>query len=172
MAEEHISKERVEAIIAAYGADPERWPEAERAGALALLEEFREGLDQLQGAAELDRLLGGLTQPQPTNMIKAKLLDGASQAMISGGGQRKSVERGVTPGWIESFTAMIFETVSLRPLALGGIMAPVLALGIWLGAALTAEPLDDEELFAAFGEDYELWTDSELPDPSNMTGDT
>ena len=172
MAEERISNQRVEAIIAAYGADPERWPEAERAGALARLERSGERRDQLQGEAELDALLGGLGRPQPSNMLKAKLLEDASVAVVQGASHKSRVAPSASPGWLGRFADMVFETVSLKPLALGGLMVPVLALGIWLGASLTSEPLGDEDLLAAFGEDYELWTGGDLPDPSDITGET
>ena len=172
MAEEQISKARVEAIIAAYGADPERWPEAEWAGALASLERSGEGQDQLRGAAQLDALLGGAAQPQPSNMLKARLLEDASSTVTQGASWKNRSELSASSGWVERVTDWIFETVSLRPAALGGIMVPALALGIWLGASLTSEPLNDEDLFAAFGEDYELWTDSDQADPSDTTGET
>ncbi len=172
MAEERISKQRVEAIIAAYGADPERWPEAERTGALELLERSGEGLDQLRGAAQLDALLGGAAQPQPSNMLKARLLEDASIAVVQGTSHTSRVAPSASPGWFGRFADMVFESVSLKPLALGGLMVPALALGIWLGASLTSESLDDEDLLAAFGEDYELWTDNDLPDLSDITGET
>ena len=172
MDEEQISNQRVEAIIAAYGGDPERWPEAERAGALELLERSGERQDRLQGEAELDALLGGPGRPQPTNMLKAKLLEDASIAVVQGSSHKSRVAPPASPGWFGRLADMVFESVSLEPLALGGLMVPVLALGIWLGASLTSESLDDEDLLAAFGEDYELWTDSDLPDPSDITGET
>lgn len=172
MAEERISIVRVKAIIAAYGADPACWPEAERAGALAALERSGETQDQLRGAAQLDALLGGAGQPQPSNMLKARLLEDASNTITQGANWKGRIEPSASPGWSERVTEWIFETVSLRPVALGGIMVPALALGIWLGASITSEPLDDEDLFAAFGEDYELWTDSVLADPTDTTGET
>jgi hypothetical protein len=54
-----MTPERFRELTQAYGADPRRWPEAERAGAAAFLEthgaEAREAYDE---AGALDQLLG------------------------------------------------------------------------------------------------------------------
>lgn len=171
MAEGKISKSRAQALIAAYGADPERWPEAERADALAWLEGSSEGQHQLRDAADLDALLQGAVRAEPTNMLKARLLEDAVQASVSGNVRERRGESAVPASWIERLADMVFDAVSLKPLALGGILAPALALGLWLGASLTSDPLDDEDLLAAFGEDYELWTDNVLPETNGMSSE-
>lgn len=161
MAGRQITKERLEAIIASYGSDPERWPEAERHGALALLESG-EAVAALHDAARLDALLDGAERPQPSNMLKANLLEGAANSLASQsvpGPARQS-------GWAWRAGGVLDAFANLKPLALGSMMAPVLALGIWIGASLTSEPMGEDELFAAFGEDYELWMDN---DPSLST---
>lgn len=52
-----MTLERFTAIVDAYGANPERWPDAERAGGLALLELSPEARAARDAAATLDRLL-------------------------------------------------------------------------------------------------------------------
>lgn len=166
MAGRQITNERLEAIIAAYGSVPEKWPEAERSEATALLDDTR-ARDTLLEAARLDALLERAERPIPSNMLKANLLDGAVTALAS---------RTIRPNTRQSdrslgLAGLIESLTTLRPWALGSVMAPVLALGIWIGAIMTSEPIDEEELFAAFGEDYELWTESEPSLSSEETGE-
>ena len=59
-----LSLERAAALLDAYGALPDRWPEAEREALLALLEKSPELRAQRDAAAGLDSLLD-LWEPQP-----------------------------------------------------------------------------------------------------------
>lgn len=59
-----LSLERAAALLDAYGALPERWPEAEREAMLALLAESHELRAKRDTAASLDSLLD-LWDPQP-----------------------------------------------------------------------------------------------------------
>lgn len=167
MAGRQVTRQRLEAIIASYGSDPERWPETERSGALALLK-GREDDATLRDAARLDALLERAGQPQPSNMLKANLLEAAVNSLTPQSGPTL----GSQPGWAWRFTGVIDALAGLRPLALGSMMALVLALGIWIGASLTSQPLEEDELFAAFGEDYELWTELEPLLSIEETGET
>lgn len=167
MAGRHVTTERLEAIFASYGSDPERWPEAERSGALALLE-GGEGGATLRDAARLDALLERATRPQPSNMLKANLLEAAAKSLTS----QSALTQVNQPGWALRLAGMIDAFAGLRPLALGSMMTPVLALGIWIGASVASQPVGEDELFAAFGEDYELWTEFEPSLSIEETGET
>lgn len=179
MTERQISTERVKAIIAAYGTDPARWPKAERANAVSLLEDLADKMEGLPEAAGLDASLESVAQPRPSNMLKARLLEDASLAIMSAeSGVRTGEPSGLRglAGLIEWFADFVGAPASLKPLAVSTVMVPALALGIWVGIVLTSEPLGEEELFTAFGEDYELWTEGDLPEPfdplSELTGET
>jgi len=52
-----MTPKRVEAILAAYGSDPRRWPDAERAAALALLVRSADGHARADAARGLDAAL-------------------------------------------------------------------------------------------------------------------
>jgi len=54
---------RFRQLLDAYGADPARWPEAERAEALALLARSRRARDAAEAARALDRLLDRAPPP-------------------------------------------------------------------------------------------------------------
>jgi hypothetical protein len=58
------TRERLLEIIAAYGAEPGRWPAAERSAAEALLATSAEARSALEAARGLDRLLDGLPAPR------------------------------------------------------------------------------------------------------------
>lgn len=79
-----MDKARFEALIAAYGADPRRWPAAERAEAQAFA--TREGVD-LSEARSLDALLDHAPQPAPLNdLLAARILAARKRSRNVGGG--------------------------------------------------------------------------------------
>lgn len=81
-----MNRTRLDQIIASYGADPRRWPEAERAEALALVD--REGVD-LTDARALDALLDLTPAPAaPGDLLQARILRA-----------RPTVRRAPAAGW-------------------------------------------------------------------------
>jgi hypothetical protein len=76
-----MTPERLAQILAAYGARPERWPEAERAAALALLRS-----DEAAGGTgeALDRVLDRFTVPRPDAALVGRALGGfaASSSLL------------------------------------------------------------------------------------------
>ena len=68
-----MTVERLTELIAAYGADPARWPEAERDAALALIEESAIARGALAEARALDALLAQDPAP-PTLSFDAATL--------------------------------------------------------------------------------------------------
>ena len=70
-----MSLDRLAMILEAYGARSDRWPEAEKAAALALLAGSKEAR-RLQGeAAILDAALGVLKPPAPSEALTRRLAD-------------------------------------------------------------------------------------------------
>lgn len=61
-----VTPKRVREIIAAYGAEPARWPAAERTAALAILRDDAELSALLQDAQRLDAALDSFAPPLPT----------------------------------------------------------------------------------------------------------
>lgn len=60
-----MTPERLKELIAAYGGDQRRWPDAERSAALALLLRTPELRDEAGRAAALDAALDRWTSPAP-----------------------------------------------------------------------------------------------------------
>jgi hypothetical protein len=68
-----ISTERVRALVAAYGAGPQRWPAAERADALRRIAEDPALAAEIEDAARLDALLDALPDPAPNPALRVAL---------------------------------------------------------------------------------------------------
>lgn len=170
MAEQHMTRQRLEAILAAYGGNPERWPSAERGAALALIESGEAGSHN-SDEVDLDAVLANAERPVASNMLKANLLEAAAIAVSSEDPQSSAIRRRERNIIVPGFARMFESFVVLKPLSLGAAMVPVLALGIWIGAAVTSEPIGEDELFAAFGEDFDLWTESDMPPDTETTGE-
>jgi len=72
-----LDRARFAVLLDAYGADPERWPEGERAAALALLRREPEAQALRARAARLDALLAVAAASQPSPALVARILAAA-----------------------------------------------------------------------------------------------
>lgn len=68
-----MTKDRVRALLAAYGADPALWPETERAAALQLARADPRLAAEMAEAAALDALLDALPTPAPSPALRVGL---------------------------------------------------------------------------------------------------
>lgn len=71
---------RFAALLDAYGADPARWPEEERAAALALLATSSDARARQREAAALDAMLGTAPPAPPSDLLVARVLAAAPGA--------------------------------------------------------------------------------------------
>ena len=84
-----VGLKRFEQIIDAYGADPGRWPEAERAEAEALLAASSEARALRDQAARLDAWLDQATTPEVSELTTRRILKrapGSSRVLGWGSG--------------------------------------------------------------------------------------
>ena len=72
--------ERFQELIDAYGAGPSRWPVAERAAAEALLARDARARALLTDAAALDGLLDSAAAPEPSDLLRHRVLRAAPRA--------------------------------------------------------------------------------------------
>lgn len=72
-----LDRARFDVLLDAYGADPERWPEEERAAALALLQRDPEARGLRAQAARLDALLAVAEPAKPSPALVARILAAA-----------------------------------------------------------------------------------------------
>lgn len=75
-----ITEARVLAIIETYGGDPRRWPENERAAALAFIETSPTAQAAWADARALDTLLDLAPTPQPSDLAARRILAKAPRA--------------------------------------------------------------------------------------------
>ena len=138
-----ITFERARDVLDAYGGDPARWPDGERAALSALIATTPE-LEALQRSAlELDRRLDAAKLAPPDARLAAAITARLSEAAA----RRSRASSIAAPRW--------------APMAAAAALTLGLGLG-WLGsAATTADPLAEESLYAsAFGAltDRDDWT--------------
>jgi hypothetical protein len=75
-----MTPERFRALLESYGSDPRRWPEAERADALALMEQDTPEIRQWLGeAAAMDAWLESETVAAPSEQLIQRALAAAAQ---------------------------------------------------------------------------------------------
>jgi hypothetical protein len=128
--------ERFTLMLDAYGANPDRWPDAERAGALALLEQSAPARELLRSAAALDTLLDRAPPATSDPELARRVLAGAPGAKV----------------------------VPLRPARRRGFvvalaLAAAASLALWLVQRPAAPPALDPAVVADLGE-YATPTDA------------
>lgn len=116
-----MDQERFEALVAAYGADPDRWPEAERTEALAFMDRDRTAAERLLFEARMiDAVLAAAPGQSPNPAFIDRVLASAP---------RPAPERaGAFAGWRE---ALFGRRVWLA----GAGLAATCVLGALVGAA-------------------------------------
>lgn len=138
-----MNAERLQALIAAYGADPQRWPQAERAAAQALASDPHASA-VLREARALDAALDALPPVAPDVALRRSILD-ALPARAPGLGQV-----------LGEFLAGIGWRLA------GPAFALALAGGVAAGVLFESEPAtdtDDTELLALAQLGEPSWSD-------------
>jgi len=126
-----MTPDRLKEIIDAYGASAHRWPESERAAALALLasdatlEAYREAAESLDAAMDAAPLV-----EVPAGLAHTILADAASHSN-QGTGLQKAASTGVMRRFVDMVKQALPEMPVWQP-AIG--FAASLAMGIWVGA--------------------------------------
>lgn len=69
-----VTPARLTQILEAYGSEPARWPEGERAAAMQCLQAHPEAAALLEQAAQLDGMLDSWLVPAPTPRLRASIL--------------------------------------------------------------------------------------------------
>jgi hypothetical protein len=99
-----MTLDRLRLLIDAYGADPARWPEPERAGAATLLAASDEARALVAEAAALDRLLARYDNPAEGAINQLRLVAAITSqpqgaAAPAGGLPRPANQNQITLGW-------------------------------------------------------------------------
>ena len=127
---------RFHTILNAYGAAPERWPEDERAAALALTRASVPAARALADARALDQSLdayaiSGITlDPNSLVLLQARIVASAQPMMQS---------------WIGRWFGVSLTPRQLWPSLAGLAMASILGFAVGLGGILQTEPGHDAD---------------------------
>lgn len=101
-----MNLEEFQNMVAAYGADPQKWPDHQRADAQTFASSHQEAVQPiLEHAEKLDAALSLLTPSAPSDLLRRRIVGGLDAGAQNGAtayaAQRKSV-----PGW-RSIAAMV-----------------------------------------------------------------
>jgi hypothetical protein len=99
-----MNQTRFDAIIEAYGADPRRWPEAERADAMAWAQARAE---TIRAQEALDRALDLYAAPLDLDRFAARALDGFSGDRGANVLTRLPLRRSAGPLWALAACALL-----------------------------------------------------------------
>jgi len=136
----HLSRERLGALLDAYGADPDRWPADERGAALALLEEDAAARALREHAARLDAVLATVEEASPSPALVERILAAAPATAVET--RRPPVSRGVNPrGAVRGRNAWRYFSAGLP-------LAAAAALALWLASSPEETPASPETLAA------------------------
>jgi anti-sigma-K factor RskA len=131
MTTDTMTVDRLRAIVDAYGADPTRWPAAERAAAEALLADSAAAQALVAEATDLDAALDAVPALQPTAAMRTAILAAAPRPSA------RSLFAQLHEGWSD----LLGELGGWR---MGGaVLAASLVLGIVSGGLLS-EALSSE----------------------------
>lgn len=133
MTTETMAIERLEAIVAAYGADPARWPAAEREAAASLLARSEAARALTEHAAALDAALDTVPPLSPTPALRAAVLAAAPRHAPS------SFLARLREGWRAARDE--FGNVP----AMGSLLAASLVLGVLAGGILAGTPAAESD---------------------------
>jgi len=131
MTTDTMALDRLRAIVDAYGADPARWPPAERAAGEALLADSAAAQALVAEAADLDATLDAVPAPQPTAALRTAILAAAP------GRAAPSLLAQLRDGWRDLFGELGGWRMG------GAVLAASLVLGIVSGGLLS-EALSSE----------------------------
>lgn len=125
--------ERLADVTAAYGADPSRWPEGERAALLDIIAGMDAAAEQLDEERALDRLLDMVPPPEPPPGAVERVL-GAAGVTVSDAQVIQLHRRQPT----------VSVGLKIRPAI--GLIAASLLLGAITGTTHLADPLFLDQL--------------------------
>lgn len=143
MNETSMTKGRVAALIDAYGASPERWPEAERQQALALLAQSASARELLHAARSLDLLLNMAPVDLPSAALEDRIM-AARPRPVAQPSLASPARRDIRPPLLarlwNNYRSAAFPT---------GMLAASIVLGMGFGSAVNTTSLFDTSPLAS-----------------------
>ncbi|MFI4975084.1 MAG: hypothetical protein ACHP84_11145 [Caulobacterales bacterium] len=136
-----MNQDRFEALIAAFGADPRRWPAGERAAARAF-EEAHPQIAARVAATErtLDALLDRYGDHDPSPVLRQRIIESAPVARAAARAWRWLAGAGIGVGLAAACAAGVMVGMTLAPASVAQAVAPASVetadeSGAWFGGA-------------------------------------
>jgi hypothetical protein len=152
-------------LLEIYGSLIADWPKEDFERAGHLLETSEAARTLLQETVAFEETLDSFRAPEPSAALRERILADADLA-LKGAGHLPSKERSRgldLAGWLDR----LFQPIAMPALATWLLMA---ALGVASGVALSGNQMSDEEVFAYYGGDTELWVDALALDDGLQNG--
>ena len=148
--------EEFEALVAAFGADPDRWPEARREKAIEFLSTSSDALAIQKDFAIIDNALSNFRVASPGKEVSRRILSDFDT--IVGIGPTPSGSRTFFSGVVSAFMDALHDFFpTAQPWQAGALSASVMMLGIILGALVQEDTSSQEELLMALSSDVAGW---------------
>jgi hypothetical protein len=161
-----MTLERMSELLDAYGARPERWPDAERDAGAALVAGSRETRARRDAAAALDTLLDRVADVPPSPALARRILAGAPRPTVVPLSRRRRVGVAAALGLAAAASLAVWlvrqagAPRALDPAALAQLDDYETATD----ELLAVTDLDSEDALPAFGcDDPEVDCDAEAP---------
>lgn len=143
-----MNLERIKTLTEAYGANPARWPNAERADAKAFLKTSPEAQRWLEEAASLDRLLDAAETQKVTRALEDRILTQLPERKAPRAGLLAKFADLLPGGWMPASALACSLALGL---AVGATMPDIAGLG---------DPQGADPALLAFGDfDADAWGD-------------
>ena len=136
-----MTEDRFRALAAAYGADPDRWPDAERSAAAAYLDARPAAAEAiLVTERRLDAALAAYATVEPSHALRERIVTSAPRERRAGRVARWMAGAGLGLGLAASCAAGVVAGLSLAPHSVTSLFSPA-AAGPDLSSL--ADPADD-----------------------------
>lgn len=136
-----MTEERVAALIDAFGASPERWPDAERHAALALLAQSSSARARLADARALDLMLDAAPVEQPSRALEERIMAARPRPALVRAAPQPVQKPGFSlPKLNGGFFASLWASYGSAALPTGMLAASII-LGMGLGSTVNTTAL-------------------------------
>jgi anti-sigma factor RsiW len=132
-----VTPERFRELTEIYGAEPQRWPAAEREAALAYMRDQAADADAvLADAATLDGMLSSYTVVHPDAVLRERVIASAPK----------------TRNWSWRPAGLLWRSAGLAGLGLAGALAGALVIGVVMPLDRPGDDDDSAYVVTAFDE--------------------
>jgi len=159
-----ITSARFFELVDIYGANPKRWPEAERSDARHFAESNDEAGAYLAQAKDLDELIGDGEPVRPSQALQQAIMADAREVLAP----KPEAEAAAIGGWLSGLWQSLLTPIAVPATAVWLLAG---AIGLATGVAVSLPQVSDEDVIAFYGEESDFWVEELDPDTIELNGD-